>query len=185
MVRQGIGAMLDSTEFNPVDIDEDHLGAWVSAGGRVVLCIDTELDVELVVDLRQESQDAVLITIAETTDLACAALRAGANASIPVEADAHGVVLALRAADAQLTLLPQQLGMELASRSETESSIDLTDAEVGWLTMLSTGATVAKVADEAGYSSREMFRLLGACYKKLGAETRIGALIRAARLNLI
>jgi len=177
--------MLDATEFDPVDIAEDHLYDWVSGGGRVVVGIDTELDVKLVVDLRHESPDAVLITIIETADLACAALRAGANASIPIEADALGVVLALRAADAQLTLLPQQLGLELASRSAAESMVDLSDAEVRWLTMLGNGATVAEVADEAGYSSREMFRLLGACYRKLGAETRIGGLLRAARLNLI
>jgi DNA-binding CsgD family transcriptional regulator len=47
------------------------------------------------------------------------------------------------------------------------------------LRQLAAGATVAQLADRAGYSERAMFRLLHALYRQLGARSRIEAILHA------
>ena len=185
MVRTGICATLDQTEFHGVALDECDLLAWVAKGGYVVMNLETQADLDLVIDLREESADCVLVTISGTSDLATAAVAAGANASLPQEGDAYGVVLALRASRAGLIVLPEALGWDLAAKAGRLGDVQLSTDEQRWLTQLASGATVSDVAHDAGYSSREMFRLLGACYKKLGAEHRTGALLVAAKAGLI
>ena len=46
-------------------------------------------------------------------------------------------------------------------------------------------SVLIQIADDSGYSAREMFRLLNRCYLKLGEPTRLGALLKAARLGLV
>lgn len=185
MVRTGICATLDDTEFRGVFVDEQDLSTWVASGGYVVMSVASQADVDLVVDLRSESEDAVLITISPTPSLATAAVVAGANASLPEEGDVGAIVAALRASQAGLIVLSEAVARALAVRFGVGDTVQLTAEEQQWLAQLASGDTVSVVAERAGYSNREMFRLLAACYKKLGAEHRIGALLAAAKAGLI
>src|SRR5262249_55405296 len=55
--------------------------------------------------------------------------------------------------------------------------------QLSWLRRLAAGATVAQLASEAGYSERAMFRLLQTLYRKVGARSRIEAILLAHELG--
>ncbi|HEY0687733.1 MAG TPA: hypothetical protein VGD71_01725, partial [Kribbella sp.] len=55
----------------------------------------------------------------------------------------------------------------------------VSENQVRWLRELASGATVAHLANEEGYSEREMYRLLKKLYDRFGVATRTEALIRA------
>lgn len=55
----------------------------------------------------------------------------------------------------------------------------LSAERLSWLRALAAGSTVARLADEAGYSERAMFRLLSALYRDMGVDGRVQALMRA------
>jgi NarL family two-component system response regulator YdfI len=51
--------------------------------------------------------------------------------------------------------------------------------QVTWLRRLAAGWTVARLASDAGYSERAMYRLLHALYRQIGVHTRLEAIILA------
>jgi DNA-binding NarL/FixJ family response regulator len=57
--------------------------------------------------------------------------------------------------------------------------------EVGWLVQLAAGTTVARLAEEVGYSERVLFRRLHDLYTRLGANSRSEAILAAERLGLL
>ena len=61
----------------------------------------------------------------------------------------------------------------------------ITTEEAAWLVSLSRGTTVVRLADDAGYSERAMFRRLADLYTRLGARGRTEALLAAERLGLL
>lgn len=61
----------------------------------------------------------------------------------------------------------------------------ITAEEAAWLVSLSRGTTVVRLADDAGYSERAMFRRLADLYTRLGARGRTEALLAAERLGLL
>jgi DNA-binding NarL/FixJ family response regulator len=187
VVQRGISAELADTEFDAVDVDECDLAGWAADGGMVVVGVRSNDDLGLLIDLREGSPEAIVVALVDDAggDLVRGALRAGANSSVPIESDPRAIVLALRAAEGDMSLMPAGLRGLLVDSAPTANGGPLTDDEVGWLRELAGGSTVAQLAHRAGYSQREMFRLLGACYKKLGTETRIAALMRAAKRGLI
>ncbi|WP_220504417.1 response regulator transcription factor [Microbispora sp. H13382] len=78
-------------------------------------------------------------------------------------------------------VLPAAVSAALArgSIANNTASLSLTPEQLSWLRQLAAGATVAQLAEQAGYSERAMFRLLQSLYKELGVRTRIEAIIRA------
>ena len=186
VVRQGIEATFLGTEFIPVNVCESDLPAWGRDGGQILVEVHGDPDVQLVADLRSGSPDAVLVTlVAEGSErLVEASLGAGANSVVPLDADTNGILLALRASAEDLTVLPHAIGRNMATGRPGRPPA-LSDAEVAWLKALAAGRTVRQIADESGYSPREMFRLLNRCYLKLGEPTRLGALLKAAKLGLV
>ncbi len=186
IVRQGIEATFVGTEFRSAEINESELREWARQGGSVLIEVHGASDLELIADLRSVSVDTVVITLVApgSERLVEACLGAGANSAVHLESDTAGILLALRAAAGQLTVLPQSVGWRLTD-GFLDRTHSLSEMEVEWLQWLAAGRTVRQVADAAGYSSREMFRLLNRCYRKLGEQSRIKALLKAARLGVI
>lgn len=54
-----------------------------------------------------------------------------------------------------------------------------------WLAALASGSTVARLANETGYSERVMFRRLADLYGRLGVSGRAEAIVAAERLGLL
>jgi DNA-binding NarL/FixJ family response regulator len=109
-------------------------------------------------------------------------LESGASA-LPSDSSADDVVLAVEAATRALACLPATV-LRAAGRDDGDPPA-VSRREVSWLRALGAGETVGEVARTAGYSQREMYRLLRDLYRRLGADNRTGALLRADRLGLL
>ena len=57
--------------------------------------------------------------------------------------------------------------------------------EMRWLESLARGTPVMTLARDVGYSRSDMHRLLRRLYRKLGAESKEEALVRAAQWGLL
>ena len=112
------------------------------------------------------------------------ALRAGATGAFSADAELDGVLRVVRSAAAGQTLLPLRVARAL-SRRRAGSPPELQRHERQYLRRLADGGTVAGLARSAGYSEREMYRLLSAVYARLGATNRTEALLLAERWGLL
>ena len=187
IVTAGIRATLEATEFEVVAVDESRLVEWASDGGIVILEVGGRDELELVAELRRGAPHAHIIAIVAKSPngLIREALGAGATSSIPLGNDIESIVIALRAAQVQLAVLPEAVGRALADAPVPDSTLVLEPAQKRWLEQLAAGVTVDQIASEAGYSPRAMYRLLNDVYAKLGVEGRVAALVVAARHGLI
>lgn len=66
-----------------------------------------------------------------------------------------------------------------------DATTEITATERRWLTALAQGDTMAELAAAVGYSERHLRRMLSDVYRRLGADCRIQALFRAAKLGLL
>jgi DNA-binding NarL/FixJ family response regulator len=112
-------------------------------------------------------------------------LLATSTAVLPVSASEDDVAVAVAGAWRDLTCLPAAAARTLTGEAAGAAPVTLTPREVAWLRSLADGTTVAGLARSAGYSSREMYRLLAALYTRLGTTNRTEALLRADRYGLL
>lgn len=110
----------------------------------------------------------------------------GVTSATPWDADPKDIVTCLSHAIEGWARLPTSTVTALAAEwpGAHTPRPDVTEEEVGWLADLAAGSTVARIADETGYSERAMFRRLREVYERLGVDTRAEALLVAERLGL-
>ncbi|NAZ84794.1 response regulator transcription factor [Kineococcus indalonis] len=113
------------------------------------------------------------------------AVRAGALGVLDPDAELETAVEVVLSAAAGRVLVPRTLVESLAEPVGSAGAPQLAEHEREWLRMLGQGGTVAAIARSASYSEREMYRLLAKLYRRLGAETRTQALLRAADWGLL
>lgn len=75
--------------------------------------------------------------------------------------------------------MPFPVAAALATVAPVPSRNPLSAEQVAWLRQLASGATVAQLAERAGYSERAMYRLLQALYRELGVRSRNQAIMQA------
>jgi DNA-binding NarL/FixJ family response regulator len=175
MFRQGVMACLDDmaveTDY-PVD-----LRAWAHDVDRrvVLLTIQAAADWELLSDLCQ-LPGTIVIAMLHEADVAgyLRAITAGAACAIPRTVSMTDLRAVFRAAVEGSTLLPTEVVRALATRDAGRSpeAEHPSTREIGWLRDLANGMSVARIAEETGYSERMMFRLLRELYTRLGAANR-------------
>ena len=119
-----------------------------------------------------------------TPEASAEALRLGATGVIALDAELSQVIGVVRAAADGQTLLPRQVARSLC-RSQVGPVPQLLAKERDWLRHLADCGTVAGLARTVGYSEREMYRLLGGVYARLGASNRTEALLLAERWGLL
>ncbi|MEU8284160.1 hypothetical protein AB0C01_07455 [Micromonospora sp. NPDC048905] len=174
---------------------------WLADTGRqiVLLSLSDSVDWQLLADLHLSRPDVhILALVGELTTASCArALIAGAAGALARDVSAN----MLRSAFEQLSRGQAVLPVEVLTLL-TGSSTDRARATTGnrpdeapeivpspqerdWLRRLATGATVAQLAQAAGYSERMMHRLLRSLYGRMAASSRTEALIRARDLGWI
>jgi DNA-binding NarL/FixJ family response regulator len=108
------------------------------------------------------------------------ALTPGAAGAVPRNAALDTLREVFEAAVRGNTLLPVGVMRALAQGNGTETAADGPSSdEQGWLRRLAADDSVARLAEQAGYSERMMFRLLRSLYTRLGTANRTEALIRA------
>lgn len=175
--RRGIETVL-SAAGHVVDTPDDVL-AWARHrhDGLVLLSVLTDPDWELLARLRTECPVVALLD-GEPPEVGARAMWTGASAVLARDATAPALLRTVEAVEDGQAVLPVAVVAALVSGPPAPPS-PLTAEQLSWLRQLSTGSTVAQLAGRAGYSEREMFRLLKALYRDMGVEGRIPAILRA------
>ncbi len=187
-LQRGLMAVLAESAFLPEQPDDPV--AWAVGGGRraVLLAVETAGDLDLVVDLRAEREDLVVVALVreQSAEAVRMALAAGACSAAGWDATGDELVALLDAGLNHRSIVPTEVVRRMArERPNGRPSVPLSETQTEWLRRLAGGMTVANLADGAGYSEREMYRLLAATYRALGVRNRAQALVAAARLGLL
>ena len=159
--------------------------SWVAARPEAVLVTDDEersSAVRRAIVLAAPATATIILVHAPDPDK-YRKLLATCTAVLPRSAPEPDVLCAVNAAWRALACLPVSV---LRGLTGTDGNRPVLEArELAWLRRLAGGATVAGLARAAGYSEREMYRLLSATYGSLGADTRTESLLRADRWGLL
>jgi DNA-binding NarL/FixJ family response regulator len=173
MYARGLATALRDRGF-PADTPADPAG-W----DLILLTVTGEPDWPHVTGL---STTALVVVVADRIDVDVwvRAVSAGATGVLARDAAEEEVLATVRAAVDGRGVVPLGVLRSLvADRPGHPPDRPLTDDEIGWLRRLAEGATVARLAESAGYSERMMFRLLAGVYARLGTDNRTRALMRA------
>ncbi len=182
LFRQGAAAALSAAGFRveePVD-----LLAWTvrETSAVVLLTLAAERDWRLLEQLRRVSSGTAVIALlddAETSGIR--AIRAGARSVLFRGATADSLRRAVDATAEGQAVLPATVMDALVTGvpAAPDGGAAMTEDQRAWLRRLADGVTVARLADDSGYSERAMYRLLQALYRQLGVETRMQAIMMA------
>ena len=137
---------------------------------------------------RRRPRTPVVMLISETRASAYRrALLADAAGVVAHDADIEEIVDVVRAALAGRVSLPAHIlpAVLTAPAPSTPDWLKLTAEETQWLHALAHGESVSAIARLAGYSERQMYRMLEATYGRLRATTRMEAIVQAARWGVI
>jgi DNA-binding NarL/FixJ family response regulator len=180
--------------------EADDLQQWVADRHDVAAALVTlsaPQDCETLRSLRAVRPDCVLVALLQDSGVTAylEALRAGASAAVPWEAEPELIVKVLRVALEGYSLLPLPVTRALvtatmaAAMTATGPSFRevpaLTNQDLKRLQLLAEGGTVVDLARQVGYSEREMFRLLHDLYHRMGVDNRSEALVKAAQWGLL
>lgn len=177
--RRGIDAALERSGFHPVALEDSPTA--VLATLRFPDGCDT-------VSSLASAGVLVVALLPEPTPGAHAhAYSHGVAGTVDWNADPDEIVAALQAALEGRTRIPAEivrvLSSEWPSLHAPRPEIDEDEAE--WLVALAAGTTVARLADDTGYSERAMFRRLHDLYERLGVTNRAEAIVAAERIGLL
>jgi DNA-binding NarL/FixJ family response regulator len=181
--RYGIMAALGDAGFESEAPDD--LLAWINDEQHkvVLMTLRSRGDWDLLGQLRRSRPDVTVVAVLEEADVGAfvRAITAGAASAVQRDAPPETVRQVFEAALRGTSLLPIEVVRMLASPGEAPPPVqDMPDPrEIEWLQELARGATVAQLADRAGYSERAMFRLLRSLYAKLHVGSRTEALMHA------
>jgi len=112
-------------------------------------------------------------------------LARGAVGVVAEDEPLHELVSVVAAACHGRSRLPAAVTRALSERAAPASdSPQLAPRDLQWLRSLAANQTVAQLAREESYSEREMHRRLTGLYERIGARSRIEAVVLAARWGL-
>jgi DNA-binding NarL/FixJ family response regulator len=176
--------------------EPDDLQQWVvdkDTKAAALITLSAPQDCETLSKLRTVRPDCVLVALLQDSGVPAylEALRAGASAAVPWQAQPELIVKVLRVALEGYSLLPLPVTRALMTASMTATGPSsrevpaLTGQDLERLKLLAEGGTVVDLARQVGYSEREMFRLLHDLYHRMGVENRSEALVKAAQWGLL
>lgn len=185
--RRGLAAALSVAgyePFEPPDVEE-----WARSGdpGAVVIALLDDADAKRLRSLRTcaPSTPELALLPEVTVEAYRWAMRSGATAAVARDAPPEDIIEYLAAACAGRAIMPASLALALAMTVDPVEHPALSAAEVRWLVGLSSGRTVLELAQEVGYSEREMYRRLHSLYARMGVCGRTEALLAAQRWGLV
>jgi DNA-binding NarL/FixJ family response regulator len=153
----------------------------------LVVTVDEKADWSALAELAQTPERPALVALLENPSVAHyrRALCLGLEGAVPRDAAIEQIVGAVEAALTGIMLLPSPIARQLADGSGVDEPLPISDCEIGWLRAMAEGATIAKMAQAARYSERQMHRLIANLYKRIGAANRQQALVFAARYGIL
>jgi DNA-binding NarL/FixJ family response regulator len=185
--RRGLVAALSIAGFEP--FDPPDLEEWARSGdaGAVVMALLDDVDAKRLRGVRSCAPDTPELALLPevTVDAYRWAMRCGATAAIGRDAAPEDIAECLWAACAGRVIMPATVALALALAVDPGDHPSLSSTEVRWLIGLSAGHTVPELADQEGYSEREMFRRLHKLYIHMGVCGRTEALLAAQRWRLV
>jgi DNA-binding NarL/FixJ family response regulator len=159
---------------------------WIRQAPRAVMVLSVlgEADWRILAEAATISSTALSVVVMleeESVAAGVRAVRAGAQSVLARHASAEVLRRTVSAVIDGQSVMPAVVTGALVSGVGLDAgSARLLSAErLSWLRALAAGSTVARLADEAGYSERAMFRLLSALYRDMGVGGRVEALMRA------
>jgi DNA-binding NarL/FixJ family response regulator len=188
LYRHGIGAILAAAGHDVVEAPQDVV-MWARSrrDGLILLSLCSEQDWRLLAQLCAEEAGPRLIAVVDDASgvHGARAVQTGAHSVLSRDASIRSLERAVAVTVDGEAVMPMEVLRALASgvRPPPPRGPMLSAEQLSWLNLLAEGSTVARLASEAGYSERAMFRLLHTLYRKLGARNRIEALLRAQELG--
>jgi DNA-binding NarL/FixJ family response regulator len=182
MFRRGVVAVLSAAGYAAEDPEDVVAWANQPSTAVVLLTLGTDQDWQMLGQLQERSRTAV-IALVDYVDAVTAAraLRAGARSVLSRQVTAAVLCRTIEATLDGQAVLPSEAAAVLAAREATGDRGEAMPSQEQrtWLQRLASGTTVARLASDAGYSERAMYRLLQALYEQMGVNGRIQAIIRA------
>jgi len=183
--RRGLLAVLSTAGFEAVEPPQD----WSGFGevGAVIMALLDETDAKRLRGLRDIAPGTPGVALLPEVTITSYgwAIRSGATSAVGRDAAPEEIVECLTAACAGRATMPAELALGLASAVDSVDHPAVTIAEGRWLARLSEGCRVRDLAQEMGYSEREMFRRLHRLYDAMGVCGRTEALLAAQRWGLV
>src|SRR3954454_16159526 len=158
--RRGIVEILRDAGFESETPDD--LLAWVRQEQTtiVILTLQSEADWRVLDGLRRATADLVLVALLEQMSVSDSvrALRAGAACVMARDTSPSAFRERFRAVVRGESVVPVAVLRELAAPTGVPAAGAPSPVERDWLRRLAEGSTVGRLASEAGYSERMMFR---------------------------
>lgn len=170
-----------------VDHPGDVVDWAVGPGSRVaIVAMSLASWREVIRDLRCARLDTAVVVVVDAQSPAAyaEALMAGACSAVRRDAPVEELAAVVDAAMRGFSLLPVGTAQRLVDASVATSTTRVSSSEVELLRALVKGDSVAALADELGYSEREMHRKLRKLYDRIGAANRTRAVVLATRWGL-
>jgi len=184
--RRGLLAAMADAGAAPADPGD--VRAWAAGQRRcaVLLTFSDPADARLAAALRSATTLVVALLPDPDAEAFLAALRAEVDGVADWHAPPEEVAAVVGAAADGRVHLPADVARELAAAVlRPPATVPIDPREAAWLRDLAGGVTVAQLARRAGYTERALYRLLHRLYARMGAESRVEALLLAARWGLL
>jgi DNA-binding NarL/FixJ family response regulator len=186
--RQGLAAGLHAADLPCATVDSvDELAPLLPPGRGLIAVVPTAAADPILTLAAGLSGRLRVVQLVDDADVGtyAAALCAGATGVLVSHAEMEVAIAVIRAAGRGETLLPQDMAKDLCAIAGHSRRPRIEPHEQEWLRRLAASSTVASLARTAGYSEREMYRLLSSLYTRLGASSRTEALLIASRWGLL
>ncbi|MFE0146131.1 hypothetical protein ACFWY5_03255 [Nonomuraea sp. NPDC059007] len=181
--RHGVVAALSSEGY--LVEEPPDAAAWLSErpGAMILLTLRSAEDLDQVITLSRVRPRPLVVALpfGEASSLGARAVRAGARSVVAHTATVPALQRAVAATlDGEAVMPADVADLLVAGRGgrPPRRSV-LSKEQIAWLRRLSDGWTVARLATEAGYSERAMYRLLKTLYQQIGANSRFEAMLLA------
>jgi DNA-binding NarL/FixJ family response regulator len=147
--------------------------------------VATELDWSLL--RRLEDQGPAIVLVASLLDSRPLnyrrAFEAGAIGAVAHDSELDEIVEVVFAALRARTLLRAEVAQAMVQAQELPPP-DVSVEELGWLRSIVAGRSIGEISRQAAYSERQMHRLVGRLYRKIGVSNRREAVAKVVRWEL-
>lgn len=183
MFRRGVAAELSAVGFAVDDPPDVFTWARQTPAAVILLTIGAEGDWRLLDQLHSDDLQVAVIVLFDELDNATAAraIRAGASSVLSRNATAATLCRTVEATLDGQTVLPSGAAGALAAGGAVGADDPMTPSaqQLDWLRHLADGNTVARLASDAGYSERAIYRMLQVLYQQMGVAGRLQAIMQA------
>lgn len=187
LFRRGLCIGLRQAGFEAEECSD--LVAWARPTGQraAIIAADPHATLESVEEACTLNPELIVIIVTHGLDatLVTEALKSGASGVVNTRTTFDELVEILNTAIRGKTVMSTALFRDICRRTQPISGCSVSKREAGWMRDLAGGRTVRMLAEQAGYSEREMYRRLHRTYRNLGARNRAEALVRAASSGLL